>query len=268
MPANIVKTPAEEKKWEKAKELAKEQGEAGNWPYIVGIFKKMSPDRFKASNEGHTMSTMATRVASNYMNKAAAPTVINRQRLERSLDLFVDYLLGKDPQGTLTAFKTYMMTRQQGVQNPPAWLANDIGYATVQEKVVAWLLPLMVKKLGLELGAAPPDAFGSEGLSDVDSWGVPYGAKTAAGPPIQVNPQRLMLAFDHFLDFLFLPDRQATLQAFKQFGVSGAPAVRNAPADPAALEALKAKLKKDLFIIFKRDLAAGGAPVADEAAPF
>ncbi len=50
MPANTVKSFAEktgksvaevEKLWDKAKELAKEAGEAENFAYITGILKKM-----------------------------------------------------------------------------------------------------------------------------------------------------------------------------------------------------------------------------------
>lgn len=47
MPANVVKTEEDEKKWEKAKELAAEQGHAEEWDYIMGIYKKMKPDYFK-----------------------------------------------------------------------------------------------------------------------------------------------------------------------------------------------------------------------------
>jgi hypothetical protein len=51
MPSNVVKTPAEEKKWDKAKALAKEQGHGGDYAYIMGIFKKMNPNRFKEAGE-------------------------------------------------------------------------------------------------------------------------------------------------------------------------------------------------------------------------
>lgn len=47
MPANVVKTEEDEKKWEKAKELASEQGHEEEWDYIMGIYKKMKPDYFK-----------------------------------------------------------------------------------------------------------------------------------------------------------------------------------------------------------------------------
>lgn len=42
MPANIVKTPADERAWNKAKERAKEEGMADNYAYITSIFEKMT----------------------------------------------------------------------------------------------------------------------------------------------------------------------------------------------------------------------------------
>ena len=51
MPSNLVKTDKEEKLWNKAKSLAEEQGHKEDWPYIVGIFKRMNPKRFKKALE-------------------------------------------------------------------------------------------------------------------------------------------------------------------------------------------------------------------------
>jgi hypothetical protein len=51
MPSNVVKTERDEKKWEKAVELAEEAGHKGNYAYIMGIYKNMNPDhKFKASS--------------------------------------------------------------------------------------------------------------------------------------------------------------------------------------------------------------------------
>jgi len=49
MPTNVGKTPADEKKWQKAKARAKEQGKAENYAYIMGIYKSMNPDKFKSA---------------------------------------------------------------------------------------------------------------------------------------------------------------------------------------------------------------------------
>lgn len=62
MPANVVRTLAEEKKWEKAKELADEAGRKDDYAYVMGIFKKMNPERFK---EG------SLRVVARYLLKRA-----------------------------------------------------------------------------------------------------------------------------------------------------------------------------------------------------
>jgi len=39
-----VKTPRDEEKWQKAKDIAAEAGQAENYAYIMGIYKKMKPD--------------------------------------------------------------------------------------------------------------------------------------------------------------------------------------------------------------------------------
>lgn len=57
-----VKSKEDEHKWQKAKELAKEQGKPENYAYIMGIYKSMKPDYFKAA---------ARRVAARWL--AAAP---------------------------------------------------------------------------------------------------------------------------------------------------------------------------------------------------
>lgn len=63
MPASVVKTKREEELWERAKEVAAEAGEGENWAYIMGIFKKMNPDRFKEA--GLTMPSMDGRLTSD-----------------------------------------------------------------------------------------------------------------------------------------------------------------------------------------------------------
>lgn len=52
MPKGIIETKAQEKKWQKAKEIAEEQGKGKRWPLIMHIFKQMggmskeeSPDK-------------------------------------------------------------------------------------------------------------------------------------------------------------------------------------------------------------------------------
>lgn len=41
MPANVVRSPEQERLWNKAKKLAEKQGRAKDWQYVMGIFKKM-----------------------------------------------------------------------------------------------------------------------------------------------------------------------------------------------------------------------------------
>jgi hypothetical protein len=59
-----TKTKRDEEKWEKAKELAKEQGHTEDYAYIMGIYKKMKPDyEFKNKDAG----LIARRVVARYM---------------------------------------------------------------------------------------------------------------------------------------------------------------------------------------------------------
>jgi len=49
MPTNVVKTPEDEKKWQRAKEVAEKAGQTDNYAYIMGAYKKMNPERFKSA---------------------------------------------------------------------------------------------------------------------------------------------------------------------------------------------------------------------------
>ena len=49
MPTNVVKTPEDEEKWQKAKAIAGAKGEGENYAYIMGIYKRMNPERFGAA---------------------------------------------------------------------------------------------------------------------------------------------------------------------------------------------------------------------------
>jgi len=61
-----TKTPEDEKKWQKAKSIAKEQGKDEDYAYIMGIYKKMKPDyEFKTASE---------RVARQWMRRVAEDT--------------------------------------------------------------------------------------------------------------------------------------------------------------------------------------------------
>lgn len=42
MPVNVVKSPREERLWNKAKEQAKKEGREKDYAYIMGIFKRMT----------------------------------------------------------------------------------------------------------------------------------------------------------------------------------------------------------------------------------
>jgi hypothetical protein len=44
-----AKTKRDEEKWQKAKDIAAEAGQAENYAYVMGIYKKMKPDYFKTA---------------------------------------------------------------------------------------------------------------------------------------------------------------------------------------------------------------------------
>jgi hypothetical protein len=61
MPTSLVKTPRDERLWQKAKDRAEEEGHAENWAYIMGIYKRMNPDRFDKSAAFSTSRAMYLR---------------------------------------------------------------------------------------------------------------------------------------------------------------------------------------------------------------
>ena len=68
MPANVVRSAAEERKWDKAKRIAAREGQTKNYAYITGIFKRMMPKRFKKE-------AMMSNIFSNFSEAEAAAFV-------------------------------------------------------------------------------------------------------------------------------------------------------------------------------------------------
>jgi hypothetical protein len=86
MPTNVVKTPADEEKWEKAKAQAAKQGKAENYAYIMGIYKSMNPERFKS----------AQRVAARYAARKGPPMQMGSAALLKRQGLIpVDVFFGE-----------------------------------------------------------------------------------------------------------------------------------------------------------------------------
>ena len=50
MPVSVVTNDTEEHKWERAKQIAKDEGHEGDWKYVMGIYKRMNPKRFKKAS--------------------------------------------------------------------------------------------------------------------------------------------------------------------------------------------------------------------------
>ena len=53
MPANVVKSKADEKIWSKAKISARKMGKSGDFKYITGIYEKMKGDKEKSTKPKH-----------------------------------------------------------------------------------------------------------------------------------------------------------------------------------------------------------------------
>lgn len=63
MPTSLIRTKEDERLWDKAKERAQEQGKAENWAYVMGIYKRMNPDRFDKE------ASLVSRVAEAHLSR-------------------------------------------------------------------------------------------------------------------------------------------------------------------------------------------------------
>lgn len=54
MPANIVKTKSDERRWEEAKRQAQKQGKGSDYAYVMGIFQRMKTRAGSAKEAGYT----------------------------------------------------------------------------------------------------------------------------------------------------------------------------------------------------------------------
>lgn len=77
MPANIVK-PGLERYWERAKKRAEDEGHAGDWPYVVGIYKKMTLNKSEPLEKGLAPALNRPRY---YINVKHGGQVPDRRRL-------------------------------------------------------------------------------------------------------------------------------------------------------------------------------------------
>jgi hypothetical protein len=59
MPVGVVKSPEDERHWNKAKTLAAKQGRAKDWAYIMGIYQKMNGKSMDAAEKCLAKSTTA-----------------------------------------------------------------------------------------------------------------------------------------------------------------------------------------------------------------
>lgn len=114
MPANVVKTPAEEKKWDKAKELAEKAGKGDNYAYIMGIFKKMNPDRFSVFSCNLTLDLI-----NDFERNKESKMVKNT--ISKIASNVMEMVIAKD-----TEYQKYFrkMLQEEGIKSP-AELSED-----------------------------------------------------------------------------------------------------------------------------------------------
>lgn len=74
MPKGVIKTPAQEKKWERAKEIAAEQGKAKRWPLVMHIFKQMDG---MSKVDGEDKNVLIERALAGQGRKTAMPDEVH-----------------------------------------------------------------------------------------------------------------------------------------------------------------------------------------------
>ncbi len=72
MPSNVIDTPADEKKWKKAEDIAEKAGKGGNYAYVMGVYKGMNPDhKFKSARKVAVRSAVSDREIQQYFDWVA-----------------------------------------------------------------------------------------------------------------------------------------------------------------------------------------------------
>lgn len=79
MPANIVR-PGLEKYWERAKKRAADEGHEGDWPYVVGIYKRMTANKSMTA-EPMAKSVMPPSRMRYFINAKQGGQVPDKRRL-------------------------------------------------------------------------------------------------------------------------------------------------------------------------------------------
>jgi len=79
MPSNIIKTSDDEKKWEKAKKIAKKRGGSKNWALVVHIFQQMKKAQTKNTNvKQSAVDKSKIKLIKDEMRKAAANALYSK----------------------------------------------------------------------------------------------------------------------------------------------------------------------------------------------
>jgi hypothetical protein len=69
MPANAVKTKADEKKWSRAKKKAEEQGHKDDYAYIMSIYQNMKGGKNSKSEKESCLKSLADRASGILVGK-------------------------------------------------------------------------------------------------------------------------------------------------------------------------------------------------------
>jgi len=157
MPANIVKTPREERLWQKAKGIAEEAGHAEDWAYVTGVFKRMLPERFDKAAAFSTSRALYLREEAAKALQRPLPIGSKKREISTILHELLEFLAGKDfadkmadkvTQGILRAaprtaslyemiYDPELMDEYRGLSNASQEAAESFAKAT---EILHWLV--------------------------------------------------------------------------------------------------------------------------------
>ncbi len=75
MPKGVIKTPADEKKWERAKDIAEEQGKGKRWPLVMHIFQQMGG---MGKADGEDKNVLIERALASQGKKTVVPDEVHQ----------------------------------------------------------------------------------------------------------------------------------------------------------------------------------------------
>jgi hypothetical protein len=147
MPA---KTKRDEEKWQKAKEVAQDQGKGENYAYIMGIYKKMDPDYFKSAADHVVKRWLFAKdplrdlfIQQVYPNGIENPDVRNRKQ-NPTITVETYERKGKAARQFIRAqFEKWKKKRE--MEGPPGQAVEDLG-SLEEGQTLEWIAGKQVQR--------------------------------------------------------------------------------------------------------------------------